>query len=274
MTAHDQFDELVAGYALGALDPSDRQEFEAHLTTCDVCQTTLAELRDVAAGIGAAIDDVAPPAALRLRTLHRATGQRPAASPSASQPIQRSAPSWWRLATAASLALALASGAYAVSLQRQLATTRQMLTDQAVREAGLRNELARTRESSARLTNTLSVLRSSNMIRVDLRGSAAASAAVGRAFVSTDRGVIFNADRLPALGPKRTYQLWVIPGGAGAAPVSAGVFTVDADGATALSIPLPAGIATVAAVAVSEEPAGGSPGPTSAPLLVGTPVNN
>jgi hypothetical protein len=170
--------------------------------------------------------------------------------------------------------LALGSGAYAASLHRQLATTRQLLSDQAAREASLRSELARTRESSARLTNTLNVLRSSNMIRVDLRGSGPASAAVGRAFVSADRGVIFNADRLPALGPQRTYQLWVIPAAGGSAPVSAGVFTVDATGATALSIPIPAGIATIAAVAVSEEPAGGSPGPTSTPLLVGTPVNN
>src|SRR5689334_20135549 len=41
--------ELVAAYALNALDDGDRATFEEHLATCERCAAELAELRETAA---------------------------------------------------------------------------------------------------------------------------------------------------------------------------------------------------------------------------------
>jgi hypothetical protein len=59
---------------------------------------------------------------------------------------------------------------------------------------------------------------------------------------------------LPKLAPGRVYQLWFAR--TGAAPISGGVFGVDARGE-----------ALARAVAVTEEPAPGSPEPTGPHLL-------
>jgi hypothetical protein len=59
--SHDPFDHSDAAYVLGALLPSERQEFEEHLRTCEVCSRSVAELAGLPgllAGVdGSAFDD-------------------------------------------------------------------------------------------------------------------------------------------------------------------------------------------------------------------------
>jgi anti-sigma-K factor RskA len=57
---HDQ----AAFYALGALDPDELDEFEAHLGTCERCR---AELRRLSAGVALMAEAVAEPAPADLR---------------------------------------------------------------------------------------------------------------------------------------------------------------------------------------------------------------
>lgn len=52
--------DLVAPYALDALPPEERDQFEAHLATCELCQAELADLGESAANIADAVA-VAPP---------------------------------------------------------------------------------------------------------------------------------------------------------------------------------------------------------------------
>ena len=276
MTTHAHFDELAAGYALGVLDPSDLEVFKTHLATCETCQATLADLDRVSTGIGLSVEPVAPPPALRARVLAQATRsdqERRVVEP-ARAPVGPRTAGWWRMAAAAGLVLAVGTGMYAWGLRQQLASARVVIADLTEREARVRGQLAAAREAAVTLASTLDVLRSPDVVRVDLRAADTTSPAAARAFVSAGRGVIFSADRLPSIGPNRTYQLWVIPAGPGAAPVSVGLFDIDATGTSAVSLALSSAVTSVAAVAVSEEPAGGSLAPTSAPLLVGTPVNN
>jgi anti-sigma-K factor RskA len=80
-------------------------------------------------------------------------------------------------------------------------------------------------------------------------------------------GGVFVAAGLPAAPAGKAYQLWAIAGSD--APVSAGVFSVDASGAGSLAVrPLP-GVATVSAFAVTLEPAGGLPAPSGEIYLHG-----
>ena len=54
-------------------DGQELIEFEAHLATCARCQSELAELRRVVAGIGMTTEPVAPPPSLKARAISRAT---------------------------------------------------------------------------------------------------------------------------------------------------------------------------------------------------------
>ena len=70
---------------------------------------------------------------------------------------------------------------------------------------------------------------------------------------------------LPALPPGRVYQLWFArPGGP---PLSGGVFHVDDRGQALTVVVVPVALDPVRAIAVTEEPAPGSPAPTGAHLL-------
>ncbi len=67
-------------------------------------------------------------------------------------------------------------------------------------------------------------------------------------------------DQLPDPGPGKTYQMWFVP--PQGAPVSAGLLSGTAP------VLLEGGGQDAAAVALSVEPAGGSPQPTTTPVLV------
>lgn len=87
--------------------------------------------------------------------------------------------------------------------------------------------------------------------------------AKGRVFVSPDRGVVFIATGLPALGENKTFELWLIP--SAGKPVPAGTFRGQADSAIYVR---PGPATNAAAVAVTIEPEGGSPQPTTTPFIV------
>ena len=70
-TANDIHD-LVAPYALDALDEEERAEFERHLAGCGRCTRELAELQDTAASLAWAVEGPEPPGHLRDRILESA----------------------------------------------------------------------------------------------------------------------------------------------------------------------------------------------------------
>uniref|UniRef100_UPI00278C12DE zf-HC2 domain-containing protein n=1 Tax=Streptomyces venezuelae TaxID=54571 RepID=UPI00278C12DE len=52
---------LVAAYALGALDDTERKDFDAHLRTCEACRQEAAEFRATTARLAAAVAQQPPP---------------------------------------------------------------------------------------------------------------------------------------------------------------------------------------------------------------------
>ena len=100
-------------------------------------------------------------------------------------------------------------------------------------------------------------------------GTAEERRPVAKVFVNGARGVLLVAANLPALEAGRTYEMWVVPKVGGPRPM--GLFKPLADGT---AIHLQAGAVNLdeaAAVALSVEPEGGSPAPTTTPFLI-TPV--
>ena len=85
----------------------------------------------------------------------------------------------------------------------------------------------------------------------------------GRVFVGS-KGVVLIAAHLPKLDANRTFELWIIPGAGN--PVPAGTFHGETD-STAVYV-YPGQPANAAAIAVTVEPEGGSPQPTTTPFIV------
>lgn len=275
---HEQFEEAVAAYAIDALDPSEVRAFEAHLSTCAQCQAELADLRRVVAGIGMTAEPLAPPSSLKARTMARATAQPKAAVPLApprvpstlpfppqQPPPPRPSVAPW-LAAAAAVVFAIGSGMYAWSLRSRIDSLEQMVMMASQQADRLRDELITLRRDSAGMVRTIQVMHAPDVKQLLLKGQATATSASGRAYVSASLGLSFSATQLPALPADRIYQLWII---AGKTPIGAGTFTVAADGTASMTGPLPAGVTSIDAVAVTSEPAGGSATPTMPILLIG-----
>ncbi len=91
-------------------------------------------------------------------------------------------------------------------------------------------------------------------------------AARGRVFVSPN-GVVLIAAHLPKLEANRTFELWVLP--ATGNPVPAGTFHGETISNSSSAVYVYQGsTANAAAVAVTIEPEGGSPQPTTTPFIV------
>ena len=111
---------------------------------------------------------------------------------------------------------------------------------------------------------SMAIVAAADLVQFELRGDASAPARA-RALWSHRHGMVFTAEGLAPLPAGRTYQLWVISRGA---PISAGVFEAR-DGQARIVMATPGTLTQVDAVAVTVEPAGGLPAPSTSPILVG-----
>ena len=270
--------EHAAPYALGALDESERASFEAHLASCDVCTAEVRELREVAGVIGGAVRQVPPPPGLRERILADARAVRPISA--ASQPAARDAtavaPSAPRTRAArrsrpprGSILPWLASAAaiiVAVVLGQRYRGERdaRLTTEQALADARL--TMDSTRAVLARRDSLIATLVAPDVQAVSVSGTGPSPSA--RYFLDRRAGrIVIAASSLPPAASGRTYQLWGIA--TGRPPVSLGTFNTDANGSALATLALPAGL-RVAVTAVTDEPTGGSPQPTTTPFLAAT----
>jgi len=117
----DDLHTLSAPYALDALSPDEREQFEEHLRTCDRCRDELAGLQDAASSLTFAVDGPAPPSALRSAILDAARAERPNVVPL--RPRNTFASVAAAVAVAASVA-AVGFGVWAVSLHDSLTHSR------------------------------------------------------------------------------------------------------------------------------------------------------
>jgi anti-sigma-K factor RskA len=247
----DTLRDLAAAYVLGALDPDEVRSFEARLATSDELRREVVALGEVSGllALGAAPvprdDD-----ALRRRVLARvrggATGRRGRAG----------FPGWVGLVgLAAAAGLLLVAGVQAARLSRireEVSTLRRLADSLGQRLAYRERTLDHILEPSTELI---------------LLSSPGARPPGIQLFWNRATGkVIVHAFNLPPAPNGLAYQLWFLGGGA---PVPGGTFNSDPDGhgLATLDGP-PEGLAWTGA-AITVEPAGGSPQPTSPIVLSG-----
>lgn len=261
--AHPQAQQAAA-YALGTLDPDEQRALEAHLSGCTSCRQAVDEYRAVTELLAYGVPAKQPPPELRDRVLQaaRASAPRGRGTTDPERPVRRGRSAAVALLAAASVVLASV-------------TTIGYVRERQARDAA-EAELARTTDELARVTDELSERQ--DLVETFL-GAAGSAARLTSAEADPSIRLFWNQQRnsllvaafgLPPAGAGRTYQLWGIP--EGQPPVSLGTFNTDASGQTTVVLEVPAevDVADSDVSAVTDEPAGGSPQPTTTPFLVGS----
>jgi anti-sigma-K factor RskA len=228
---------LTGVYAADALTEIERAAFERHLAGCPSCAQEVRELRATTARLAAATTEEPPPA-LRASVL-AAIGEVRQLPPGPAGPTGRGAHRPWvvKVVGAAAAVLLLVVGGLGI-INRTLDR--------------------RAHDAEILAAQVASVLSAPDARTVPATGGRGQLTVV----VSPSRGrAVVAASGLPAPGAGRTYQLWLVPGSG--APRPAGLLEPGAGGsATRLIDGDPR---TAAAVALTNEPAGGSPAPTTRP---------
>ncbi len=233
--------ELVPAYAIGAADADEIALVEAALPVCPQVAQSLLEYRRLARALLWAPPSLVPPASLRERVLRTA-----AADTSAQRRdwlrIDRS----WLVAAAAVVALIFSNLIWFARVA-ELQQRTDLLSNWSVQKDAL-----------------LLALSSGTSQRIDLIAtddSRTPSASV--LYSPAASYAVLVTDRLPALPPERTYQLWLQRGDE---RLSAGVFTIDPDGRGALVFRTREPLTEYTGLGISVEPAGGSPAPTTSAI--------
>ncbi len=257
MSRDEQLEELIHFYALGTLSQEERARVEAYLTEQPEARARLEAVMRTVEELPYAATPLEPSERVRARLLKRIKDDVRAQRESAAD--SHPAESFWdRLraglsgarATGAlaltAVLLALVSTVWAVSLRGQV------LELQAENSA-LRREILAQNEVIAQITDPQSRT-------VVVSGTDLQPLAGGQLIANPgEQQAVLVLNGLPPLPAGLVYQIWLIRGDQ---PASAGLFTVDADGAVVVLVRGDAPLESFNAVGVSVEPAGGSELPT------------
>lgn len=284
--------DMVGAYVLDALDGDELATFEARLSNDAELRRLVDEARASTVVLADALPDMEVPSHLKERVLGKmhdakasgALGDRSAAGEARTRPDigpegrsggaqpdrdtppadggkppgvggQRSVAPW--LLLAASVAGLFWLGNENRDLTRQTATLEEQLD-------AVRSSLGDAQVALARFDSMAAALSGPNVQFATLAGDTDPAL---RLVWNRDRNLLLvAAQNLPPLPEGRTFQLWGIRGDD--APVSLGTFETGPQGDALVT--LSADLADDYDVsAITEEPAGGSPQPTTTPFLVG-----
>ena len=246
MTAED-LHALTGAFALDALSEREAGEFDRHLSRCPMCAQEVSELRETAARLALAVAEV-PPADLRARVMDALPEVRQLPPGDGRSPVVRVSARRRRrylphLAVAACLTVAVVAGGIAVDEQHDLDRQRDR-TAVAERQADAVSALLSAPDAAFR-TQALAGGGTATLVSSRRAGQAA---------------VLFHD--LPELPGSRVYQLWYSRGGV---MVPAGLVGQGRSTGSTLLAGSPHG---AEGVGLTAEPHGGSPRPTTAPLVL------
>jgi anti-sigma-K factor RskA len=246
---------LVSLHALHALDAEDAALAEQLIASSPELRAAFDHALETAASLALAPPPADPPAALRARILDAARAERPEHASTADEapaaPVSTLDAARERRGRRETVALRLFAAAMAAAAC--VATIFAVMFSQDASDERDRADQA-DRVAAALATPGASV--------VPLEGPDGTS---GAAVVLASGQEPVLVSTLASAPASRTYQVWAIPD-AGGAPRSLGVFEGgDADDVVELPADAFTGGATVA---ITVEPDGGSPAPTTAPFLL------
>jgi anti-sigma-K factor RskA len=257
VTDCEQLAQLYEEYALGVLEGEDRAEMEAHLArACPQCTPGIEKARWVVAQLAHASPEAQPPESLKDKILDAAKSSGNVSEFAKAAPPSRSAFPVWAWAAAAALALLTGYSIRQMGNQStQLAALRQQMRIAMLQNKALQDQLEVNRQIAYVMASPESMPlklmpKDKNMPMV-------------HAYLHPHMGVAITAEQMPAMPAARTLQLWSLS--KTGKPMSVAIFHPDSQGQIAVIAPMNMPRNEIAALAVTEEPAGGSPQPTGNP---------
>jgi len=242
---HDEIEDLLAAFVLGATDPQEEALVREHLEGCSTCTSTVQRLRRALGAVPLAAETVAPPQRLRHQILSAAGASRAPefATPRRARVLRlrpraarlKPAGRGWRSAVAAAAIVSFALG------------------------AGLGLGFGRSIAPQPAPASAVA--------QYSLSGSGAMSGAQGRVFELKQQGLtLVEFSNLPDLAAGKVYELWLIPSQGQPAP--GGVFKPDPGGSHVAV--LARNLQGLTALAVTAEVGpNGTSAPSEQPQLIG-----
>ena len=272
MSATDQFGELLEAYALGALDAPEREALEAHLAThCPECTAALAEARWLVTQLAYTAPEAGPSDMLRGRLMkivreeaaaEQAT-QKYSVRASAVAPLAKPAVPYWMWAAVAAL---LVVAIYSTWDARKLSEEMRDINSRAIAEL---NSRAKIEEELAAVRREASILTDPGSVKIALATNEPNGSPL-QANWNPNLGLVVSGQKIPQPAGDRVLQLWLIPKAEGGKPLPSQTLRPDASGNFVMLVANPPEHMTeTKALAVTDEPAGGSPQPTTTPKWVG-----
>jgi anti-sigma-K factor RskA len=256
-----EFEELSAAYALGAVTPEEQQAARAHLATCPKCSRLAGQLRSVVDLLPLSVAQVSPPAALRDRVL-AAVQQEGRVVPierGAQIRARRSKPAWgWgtRLLAAAAVVLLVLTGAltaWNISLQQHASALQQQNTQLGGQVAALRNANNTLQREVAQV--------------YAMQGQVQAQAASGSLIYIPQKNItLLYLSGLPELQGSHLYQGWLIHN---KTPTSIGTLVIQ-NGIASLTYPGNVTGYELAAVSLEPGPHASPNGPRGPVIVTGS----
>jgi anti-sigma-K factor RskA len=253
----DEVEALIPAYSLGATDADETAFVQAHLAECPQSVHTLAGYTILAMNLLHNTPAVQPPPHL-LRRLAQVLGQAGGSRLAAPGPSPRGWFQQWRWA---SMWAAAATTALLLLVLLNLYWVYQLVT---LRQAydTLVSERARQQEEE----NTVYLLLASDGRQSIELPSAQENSQAGAEVLwdpELNMAMLYAKD-FPQLQPDQVYQLWLTKNGE---RQSGGLFNVDQNGIGVLVFPITRPLDSLDSMGITPEPAGGSPGPTSPPVV-------
>ena len=250
---------MYEAYALGALDAEERASFEAHLATgCADCTKAVEEARWLVSQLAYLAPEAGPSDMLKGRLMQ--TVRAEAAATTAKAPIRAKTtiPVWLWAGVAALFVLSAYSEWNALRLRKEIRETNERTEALLQQRHELQAQLELARREATILTDPASVrIRDPKNPRLE-------------AAWHSNLGIVLTGQKLAAPAGNRVLQLWLIPKAKGGKPMPSLTARPDAEGKFVLLVANPPEVmAETKALAITEEPEGGSSQPTTTPSWVG-----
>jgi anti-sigma-K factor RskA len=228
---HEQYEENVGAYLLGALTELESEVFERHVASCPICRQEFEQLRVAAEALPRAVEPVEPPASLKKSLMETVMAE--------ARERGRQAPArGWR----ERLRLPRLTPAFAVGMACMLAV-------------GVAIGIGAANLGGGSSDHTVAGLVDHSRVPM---GSASLVVRGDRS-----KGALLRVQDMPQPGSNRVYEVWLhrdgkfVPAGT--------LFDVSKDGTGAAAIA--DDLHGVDAVAVTREPQGGTQQPSEQPVM-------
>jgi len=250
----EQLAPLYEEYALGVLEGEERAEIEAHLArACPYCTPGIEKARWVVAQLAQMSPQAQPPQSLKGKILDAVKSSGNVAEFATAPPSRATFPVW---AWVAAAALAIMTG-YSIrqmgNQNAQLAELRQKMKIATLQNKALQDQLEVTRQIT-----TVMMAPDSMPLKLMPKDK---NMPMVHAYLHPHMGVAITCEQMPAIPAALTLQLWSLP--KNGRPMSVAIFHPDSQGQIAIVAPVNMPMNEIAMLAVTEEPAGGSPQPTT-----------